>query len=208
MHVYLVRHAETDWNRQRKAQGHTNIGLNETGLAQAERLGQTPFSPVPVRLWSSDLVRCIQTAQPLADRLGLQIEARQDLRERTFGAWEGLAYEEVRRGLRSIEPDWPEGARPPQGESVEDVWHRLEAVEKEVRAMAESLVIVSHGGANALLLAKFIHAPIRSARAFSFPNCALTVLERRPDGDFVIRSFATTDHLQIDQRSPAYGIVG
>lgn len=208
MRVYLVRHAETDWNRQRRAQGHTDIGLNAEGLLQAKGLGEWELNPAPTRILSSDLTRCVQTATPLADRLGITIEARGDLRERTFGEWEGRVYEEVREGLWALSPEWPEGARPPQGESIEDVWGRLEVVAEEIRQATAPLMVVAHGGANALLLARLLHAPIRTARSFSFPNCAVTVLDRRPDGDFVLRGLATMDHLCQDQRTPAYGIVG
>ena len=86
----VVRHGETAWNAQGRIQGHLDSPLNEEGLAQAllvgDRLAREPFA----HLYSSDLGRALQTAQPIADHSGrpARIDAR--LRERNLGVFQGL----------------------------------------------------------------------------------------------------------------------
>lgn len=85
----LVRHGETDWNVQRRCQGHTDIPLNETGKAQAARLSKL-LSEISFDLClSSDLMRAKETASILTS-LEIQIDPR--LRERSFGKFEGMPY--------------------------------------------------------------------------------------------------------------------
>lgn len=93
--IVLVRHGETDWNLERRWQGHSDRPLNETGRAQArelaEALADEPFDAV----YSSDLMRAHETARIVAERMGLDVTAVPDLRETRFGSWEGLSDEEV-----------------------------------------------------------------------------------------------------------------
>ena len=102
--LYLVRHGETDWNRTMRIQGHSDIELNDHGVAQARRLGARLARWRIDRAIASDLVRAQETARlALGDRaIPLELDGR--LRERNFGEWEGLTREEV-------EARDPEGAR-------------------------------------------------------------------------------------------------
>ena len=95
--LYCVRHGETDWNRERRWQGHTDRHLNAEGRghaeAAAEALAAVPFASVV----SSDLQRSLDTAAPLAARLGLPIRQERGLREVDVGSWAGLTREEAFR---------------------------------------------------------------------------------------------------------------
>uniref|UniRef100_A0A942Y9C5 Histidine phosphatase family protein n=1 Tax=Neobacillus citreus TaxID=2833578 RepID=A0A942Y9C5_9BACI len=95
-HLYLVRHGETDWNKQRRIQGSTDIPLNETGRAQAaataELLARRPVDAVV----ASPLSRAFETGAVIADRLGLAVPATYEgLQERSYGEAEGLTDDEV-----------------------------------------------------------------------------------------------------------------
>ena len=84
--IYFVRHGETDWNRIKRIQGHIDIPLATTGFAQAQRLARRLADEAQrgARLdaiYSSDLQRAQQTAQPVADALGLPLQLREGLRE-------------------------------------------------------------------------------------------------------------------------------
>ena len=200
MRVILVRHGQTVWNASNRAQGHTDIELNETGRAQAERLARRLAKFDVQRAIASDLARCRQTLDPFrALRPELPIEERSDLRERTFGELEGEDYtllhtwmreEGARLGLLDRE------VRPPGGESMEDVWKRLDRVEDELRREERTTLVVSHGGALAQLVAKLIRGGQDAPRAFRFENCALTELHRRPDGYFLIARLNDSSHLE------------
>src|SRR5579885_891994 len=97
MRLYLVRHGQTAWNAQEKAQGHTDVPLDETGKIQAQRLAELLEGSRIDLILTSDLQRSKETAQVIADRFGAPLEATELLRERSFGEWEGLPYTEVGR---------------------------------------------------------------------------------------------------------------
>jgi probable phosphoglycerate mutase len=79
--ILLTRHGETDWNLRRRVQGHTDIPLNTTGLAQAAALAEELQAEPLVAVFSSDLARARATAATIADRHGLLVSFVPDLRE-------------------------------------------------------------------------------------------------------------------------------
>ncbi|WP_197285579.1 histidine phosphatase family protein, partial [Burkholderia sp. E168m22] len=90
--ILFIRHGETAWNRIKRIQGHIDIPLADTGLAQAQRLaarlGREARDGARIdAVYSSDLMRAQQTAQPFADALGLPLLLREGLRERSYGAF-------------------------------------------------------------------------------------------------------------------------
>ncbi|MBO8162297.1 MAG: histidine phosphatase family protein [Brevibacillus sp.] len=114
---YLIRHGETDWNRQRRLQGQTDVPLNASGQRQARAVGETLSMCQVDVIYCSDLRRAKETADTIG-RLsgGLECKVRQELRERLFGPWEGMTLEEIRlqhhdferlEQLPGIEP-WPD----------------------------------------------------------------------------------------------------
>lgn len=209
MRLFLIRHAETDWNRSQRAQGHNNTPLNETGLEQANQLADFLFQEKVQRILSSDLLRCTQTVEPLAQKLGVAIESSALLRERSFGDWEGRGYTEIRNDLRAVDPENPEHVRPPNGESVLDVWERVhQFVGSDMFLHEEATLIATHGGTKALLLSHLLQGTYRTARSFKFPNCSLTELVQLPTRDFNLVRFASTQHLASNQPIGAYGNIG
>jgi uncharacterized phosphatase len=148
--LYLVRHGETDWNRQRRIQGRTDIPLNATGREQARLTGMLLTRRPIDRVVASPLGRARETARIIAGELGLaEPEFHDALVERDYGEAEGLTY-------REIDARYPEGTRVPGRETREEVAARIIPA---LLALAdahpgESLVVVSHGGAiRAALLA-------------------------------------------------------
>ncbi len=93
--IYFIRHGETDWNVELRMQGHVDRPLNANGRVQAELLGRR-FRPERVAaIYSSDLLRARQTAEPLARALGLGVRHEPALRERNFGRCEGMTIGEI-----------------------------------------------------------------------------------------------------------------
>lgn len=90
---YFLRHGQTEHNRRRICQGHTDTPLNATGIAQAETAAIIIAEERPVAITASDLMRVRQTAKPVADQLGLEIAINADLRERAFGVFEDQRIE-------------------------------------------------------------------------------------------------------------------
>ncbi|MCW5940575.1 MAG: histidine phosphatase family protein [Fimbriimonadaceae bacterium] len=205
MRLTLVRHGQTAWNTAGLAQGHTDIELDPDGLRQArllaERLVRSPIETV----LSSDLTRCRQTLAPFLDRRELPVEFSAGLRERSFGQMEGTDYAELHVWMHS------EAARlgcplrmvrPPDGESVRDVWERLSAFEIALRQTPKDTLVLSHGGSLAQLLAQLLRGSEETPRAFRFGNCSVTTLIRRGDGTFLLESFNDSRHLETVHEDP------
>ncbi|MGG4451425.1 histidine phosphatase family protein [Brevibacillus porteri] len=157
MKLVWIRHGETDSNREHRYLGHSDVPLNEHGYLHASELAKE--LPVligrPAVIYSSDLLRCIQTAEPLAATWELSVIPEPTLRELSFGEWELLTYDELMQRDPVRATGWyddPFRNRPPQGESLEelgmrvDCWLRslLERVSKE--EASDTVVIVTHGG--------------------------------------------------------------
>ncbi len=198
MQLYVIRHGQTAWNADSRAQGHSDIPLDETGRLQAERLAES-FAERPLeRLLASDLLRCRETAEPLARLFGLAPEWTAALRERAFGTWEGCTFTEYdqwttealeRLGCAETE------LRPPSGESFDDVRARIEPIVEALRREDRPTALVCHGGVGSVLLARLLECPLPAARSFRFSNTGVTELRRHPRGYYRIVRYNDTAHL-------------
>lgn len=151
--IILARHGETDWNLERRWQGHSDRPLNETGRAQAEALAEQLAGEPIDAVYSSDLVRAHETARIVASRLGRDVVAVPALRERRFGGWEGLRDVEV-------EERFPGAHGPPDGETREEMRRRvLESLEAIAASHAgQTVLVVTHGGPIRAALRHHTHA--------------------------------------------------
>jgi broad specificity phosphatase PhoE len=198
MRLYLVRHGQTAWNNSGRAQGHTDISLDPEGLEQAAKLAVAFEGVIVDRVLSSDLARSVETATPLAKAVGAPLNLNKDFRERCFGEWEGLMFSEVTARLNERAKAMGitnQEVRPPGGESFLDVWKRLDSVYEMLAASDDTTVVVSHGGALSLLLAKLIKGTLDTCRTFRFANTGVTELQRRPDGLFLMVRYSDSSHL-------------
>src|SRR6266508_146718 len=151
--IILARHGETDWNLERRWQGHSDRPLNETGRAQAEALAEQLAGEPITAVYSSDLVRAHETARIVASRLGRDVVVVPALRERRFGSWEGLRDVEV-------EERFPGAPGPPDGETREEMMRRvLESLEAIAAThVGQTVLVVSHGGPIRAALRHHSHA--------------------------------------------------
>jgi broad specificity phosphatase PhoE len=141
--ILLARHGETDWNRERRVQGHTDRPLNDEGRRQADVLAAELESEPIDAVYSSDLVRAHETARIVAERLGLDVTVLPDLRERDFGTWEGLTDDEILARF-------PQARTGPWGDA-ESREEMLERVRAAMRRVADAhpggrVLVISHGG--------------------------------------------------------------
>jgi 2,3-bisphosphoglycerate-dependent phosphoglycerate mutase len=168
--LLLARHGETDWNRELRIQGSSDIELNELGRRQAQALAQELTDVDLDAIYSSDLSRARQTAEAVAATHALEVKFDPRLRERSFGSWEGLTREDIAM--------FQEGSRH-DGESDDEVRARvLEAIEEIARSHpGEQVLVVSHGGA---LNTLWHHA--LGVRVERWENCAVYKLAVRDDG--------------------------
>jgi broad specificity phosphatase PhoE len=141
--LLLARHGETDWNLQRRVQGHSDTPLNETGRAQALALAETLEGAALDAVYSSDLARACDTARVVGERLGLEVIALPELRERHFGSWEGLTDDEIlARHPTAKSGSWGDG------ETKEEMRQRvLDALRRIAHEHPGGRVlVVTHGG--------------------------------------------------------------
>lgn len=205
MRLYLVRHAQTAWNAEMKAQGHMDVELDTIGREQAQKLAAAFANSRLDLVLCSDLKRARETAEPIARATRAKLESRVDLRERSFGEWEGMAFDEIARRFRESEATglaWHEVV-PPGGESFLHVWKRLQGIVGELFTTRKQIAIVTHGGTCALLLAHLLKGTVETSRGFRFKNTGLTELIRRPEGQFQLLRYNDLAHL--DSHKPPLG---
>lgn len=158
--VYLVRHAQTTWNLERRFQGQFDVPLSAEGIRQSEAVARW-LRNERVRfaaIYTSDLLRARQTAEPIAERLGLVPEPVHALREIHAGDWQGLVAAEIEELYPGQLMRWREEAndfRLPGGETVPEVQARVLAWYNEaIKAhKGQAIVAISHGMAIRSLLA-------------------------------------------------------
>ncbi|KVM98870.1 histidine phosphatase family protein [Burkholderia stagnalis] len=154
--ILFIRHGETAWNRIKRIQGHIDIPLADTGLAQAQRLAarlarEARDGAGIDAIYSSDLMRAQQTAQPAADALGLPLVLREGLRERAYGVFQGHDSTAIEARFPDAYAAWQTrdpGFEPEGGESQRAFYHRvLHALEPIVAAHPGGrIACVAHGG--------------------------------------------------------------
>ena len=163
-HLYLVRHGETDFNRQRIVQGRgVNSPLNEMGHAQAQALAERFLSEPVDAIYCSPLQRAIQTAQPVADAMGIKaIPTDPDLEELSWGVFEGQSQSEaLAAAFAEMKRRWSDGEYDfalENAESLRQVQTRGVAAIKRILAVeaGRRVLVVAHGRFLRILLATLL----------------------------------------------------
>ncbi len=201
--LVVIRHGETDWNRQQRFQGHLDVPLNAMGQAQAEALAARRAAEAALQadlFVSSDLQRARQTAAPLGRAWGREPQLAAALREQSFGEWEGLDGPSIRARWPAFWDRWlehraDEGA--PGGETPRQFHTRVLAA---VKALAEAagpgrrVVIVTHGGVLDMLWRTAHGEPLDGLRRCEIPNAGLNRL-RWQGGTLHVEGWADASHL-------------
>ena len=195
----IVRHGETAWNAEHRVQGQLDVPLNAIGQAQAEAASRILAREKFDVIYSSDLSRARQTAQPTASLLSMQVLLDKDLRERHYGIFERLTYAEVK--VRFPEDYARFEAREPEydfrtGESLKDFSARSIAVVSRIAKAHEgqSILVFTHGGILDKLYRFITGLSISAEREFGIPNAGLNRIELTGAG-WQIRSWADVAHL-------------
>ena len=204
--VYLVRHGTTEWNATKRAQGQADIELNPDGckqaLAVAHELAHLDLDAV----YSSDLIRAVDTAAPIAKAHGLEVETDPAFREIDQGEWEGLSVDEIKeRWPQMWVPARHYNARP-GGESPQQVRARaLAALRRVVETHPDGVVVItSHGGTIRWLSAEALgYDDRRSARIRGLGNGAVVSLEAGvKDDKLVLKDLRRLDGNTTDLDDP------
>jgi probable phosphoglycerate mutase len=166
--IVLVRHGETDWNRDRRFQGHADIPLNAAGLDQMRKLAEVLSGETFSIVYTSPLRRASESAELLAERLGLEVRPSDALKEVDVGAWSGLTVHEVEDRFPEGFARWVEWRREgwPDGETYEELGRRVVAGLREIAQMhgGARVLAVTHGGPIRVVAATALSIPLHEVR--------------------------------------------
>lgn len=197
--ICLVRHGETEWNAARRIQGQIDIGLNAAGQAQARAAGRCLRTAGITALYSSDLQRAWATAQAIGAALGLVPQSSPALRERCYGVFEGLTYDEAKQRHpagyaafegRNADYDFE------NGESLRALFARVTGKLAEIAAAhpGSNVVVVVHGGVLDIVN-RFVRGnPLEMPRDFLIPNAGINWIST-VNGRWTVETWGETAHL-------------
>lgn len=195
----IVRHGETEWNAAGRVQGQLDVPLSPVGMAQARAvaavLGRESFDAI----YSSDLIRVRQTAEPVARLLRLEVILDSRLRERHYGVFQGMTYADAKERVpdgyarfRAKDPDYAFGT----GESLRGFNERCLAFFDELLEgnRGKSILVFTHGGVLEMLYRHATGRGLSTARDFEIPNAALNRLQFGTGG-WRVDAWADLSHL-------------
>jgi probable phosphoglycerate mutase len=205
--ILAARHGQTAWNAALRIQGQLDIGLNDVGRWQAQRLAQACAGEALDAIYSSDLARARDTAQALANVVGLEVRTDAGLRERGFGVFEGLTFAEV-------ESRYPDQARrwrqrdasfgPAGGEVLQAFYQRAVAAVAALAARhrGQHIAVVAHGGVLDALYRAAARVALDAPRSWQLANAGINRLLASDEG-FVLVGWDDTAHLDETAQSQA-----
>jgi probable phosphoglycerate mutase len=166
MNIYLVRHGETEWNHEGRAQGRADTPLNEAGVGQSKALAAYFQGVGLAAVYTSPASRARETASAIAAAQGLTAQTLEGLWEMDLGALDGARLTEMRGQFPDFFRQWsadPATARFPNGETLEETQERAwGAVQTIAQALKpeESAVVVSHAFASYAILCRALGMPL------------------------------------------------
>lgn len=158
--LILVRHGQTDWNKDRRIQGGLDIPLNKSGKLEAEKLARNLSKLDIDAVYSSTLSRSWETAETIAKYHGLSVKRLPELNELNQGVWQGLLIGEIKKRYKKQYNLWssnPLSVRPPKGETIDEAYKRVVSAARNVisKHKEQSICVVSHEIINTLLKCYF-----------------------------------------------------
>nr|WP_297573698.1 histidine phosphatase family protein [uncultured Peptostreptococcus sp.] len=189
---YLVRHGQTIWNTQGRTQGHGNSPLTDLGLAQAKNLAKY-LKEYPIdMIYCSDLGRAVETAEIIANELGLDLKPTPALREMGFGEWEGMPIPKIKEKYPDLLYLWrnePDKADIPGGETLHIVKEREDRLIDELNEKYQNkhILLISHSVTVRVMLLSFLDAPLSNLYRIKQDNTALNIVEFREYGPVVMK---------------------
>ena len=210
--LILIRHGETDWNRELRFQGHIDVPLNDMGHEQARRLGLRLAGETVQHLVSSDLMRAQQTAAPAAQQLQLPVVTTVTLREQHFGIVEGLRADEIQAQHPRAWEAWLEFREEhamPEGESARDFHARIVGALGAIAAqhVGQRVLVVTHGGVLDMVWRTANGLSLSGPRQSDIPNAGfnrIRIADAAVPSQIEILDWADTRHLADLPEQPTY----
>lgn len=203
--LLLVRHGETEWNRQKKFQGQIDVPLNDNGREQSRSAGEF-LKDVPIEFGvSSPMLRPKETAEIILKyHPNVELELLTDLSEISHGLWEGKFEGEIEQAYPGLLKEWqesPETVQMPEGENLAQVWARAiaawESIVSKYSKQPKTVLVVAHDAINKAILCHVFGLGPEHFWNFKQGNGAVSVIDypHGSDGYPVLQSMNITTHL-------------
>lgn len=206
--LILIRHGETDLNRELRFQGQVDAPLNAMGLEQARRLGARVAGETVHHLYSSDLLRTRQTAEPASLQLALGSVSDAALREQNFGLVDGMLVDDIKLRHPEAWAGWlrfHEDYGMPDGETTRQFHARVMDAVNRIAAThpGQTVMVVTHGGVLDMVYRTARALGLNGPRQSDIPNAGMNRVRVR-DGAIEILDWADTRHLADMPAQPVY----
>lgn len=199
--IYLIRHGETEWNREGRSQGCSNdIPLSEVGLMQADAIGNRLKNENIDLFFSSSLTRAFQTTKAIAGHHNREVIKLKEFMEISFGEWEGLKIDEIKEKYIDVYKVWrdtPHIAKVPGAESLLQIRERSMPKLMEIinSNKGKNILVVSHGITIKVLIASMMGIDLANLHKIRQDNTALNIFEYK-ENNFYTHLINDTCHLR------------
>lgn len=205
--IVAIRHGETDWNLATRVQGQLDIPLNATGRWQVGRLAQAVAEEGIDAVYSSDLLRALETARAVAGGCSCEVVTDTGLRERGFGEFEGLTFAEIGERWPELSVRWRRREPtfgPPGGETLNHFCERSVGTARRLakRHPGQTIAIVAHGGVLDCLYRAATHLALDAPRSWQVANAAINRVLYTPQG-FTLIGWSDMQHLEGEDAAGA-----
>ncbi len=180
MRLILVRHGQTLWNREKRAQGISDVELSNRGMAQADSLARSLRDERIDAIVSSPLKRALQTAEAINRFHHLAIEHEEDLMELNMGDFEGIAFQEMRDKHGDFLERWirdPASVAMPGGESLSELQERAWNALERVVARPGTTLLASHNFTIMTILCRIRDMELSHIRKVNVDVASKTMVE-------------------------------
>lgn len=206
LRLLLIRHGETNWNREGRFQGTMDIPLNENGQAQAAKAREF-LKDIELHFGiTSPMSRPKETAEIILQaHPHIQLDTHPQLEEIGHGLWEGKLESEIESSFPGMLDQWkakPETVQMPEGENLQQVWDRANQAWDEIVAKYSAQpnqvgIVVAHDAINKVILCRLMGLQPKDIWAVKQGNCAVTVVDylKGADSEPVVQAMNLTSHL-------------
>ena len=181
--IYLIRHGETEGADARRYKGHIDVPLSENGISQVQRLSEHLSRNAELSaVYTSDLSRASRSAEIIAAPFNITPIVIRELKERNFGDWEGMSFDEIQKIYPDAFTSWaknPLRFSPLNGESTLEVHDRVMPVfiRIEEENKGKNIAIVTHGGVTRVILCSMLEMPLENIFRIEQDFAALNIVE-------------------------------
>jgi len=198
--IILIRHGETDWNREQVFRGRIDVALNEVGVTQARAVQESLKDTEIDGIYSSPLSRAFETATIVGENRNVEVRGEEGLIDIDFGAWQGLSHQKVKEEYKDLYETWlaqPDLVTFPDGESLKEVRIRsMESLEEVIKNNpGKTLALVSHRVVLKVLLCTILGLELSRFWYLRQDTCAINRVEYK-DGNYFLTLLNDTGHLR------------